>query len=78
MSVHGCSLCWKCRWVFKRSGLGELGNYGADSEVEQYLGNREGTGDYEGMQGHADVEAFKVFAKDNFSRDKKGVGTANL
>ena len=30
-----------------------------------------GTGDYEGLQSHVDVEAFKVFAKDNFLREEQ-------
>ena len=50
----------------------ELGTYGADSEVGRYLGNHEGACDYEGMQSHADVEAFEVFAKDNILRGEKG------
>ena len=50
---------------------GELGNYGTDSEVDRYHGNREGAGDYEGLQSHADVEAFKVLAEEIFSREKQ-------
>ena len=50
---------------------GRLGNYGTDREVAKYLGNHEGTCDCEGMQSHADVDAFKVFAKDNFLRERE-------
>ena len=49
-----------------------MGNYGADSEAGQYLGNLEGACDKEGMRSHADVGAFKVSAEDNFLREKKG------
>ena len=51
---------------------GELRYYGADSEVAQYLRYHDGACDYEGLQRPADVEAFVVFAKDNFPRGKKG------
>ena len=48
-----------------------MGSYGADAEVEKYLGCREGTGDYEGLKIHADVGAFKVFDKDIFCEKRK-------
>ena len=51
----------------------EFENYGADSDVEQYLGNRAGAGDCEGLQSHADVEAFKVFAEDDLLREKGNI-----
>ena len=49
----------------------ELENYGTDLEGEQYLGNHEGAGDYEGLQSRADVDAFKVFTEDNFCAKRK-------
>ena len=49
----------------------ELGNYGAVSEVGRYLENREAACDYDGLQSRAEVDAFKVCAKDNFLRERK-------
>ena len=52
--------------------MGNFGNYGADSEVEQYLQNDEETQGYEELQNQTDVAAFKVFPKEQILRDSKG------
>ena len=52
--------------------LEEVGNYGTDSEVEQFLQNNEGTQGYEELQSPTDVEAFRIFAKEQILRERKG------
>ena len=51
---------------------GEFGNYGTDSEAGRYLGNHDGTCDYEGKNNKTDTDAFKVFADDNITRKRQG------
>ena len=50
----------------------ELGTYGADSKAVQYLENNEGARNYEELKNKTDVEAYKVFAKDDNLRENKG------
>ena len=56
-------------------GLGceELGNYSTDIEVAIYLGNRDGTCDYDDMNNQTDIEAYKVSPKTTLlGRKRKG------
>ena len=51
---------------------GEMGNYGPHSELGPYIGNNEGSRNYDELKSHTDVEPYKVPAEDNNSREKKG------
>ena len=62
----------KWKWVSKWSRLGRIAKLWGDSDVEQYLANNEGTRNYEELQNQTDVDAYKVFGKDNNLREKKG------
>ena len=50
---------------------GELGHYGTDIGVG-YLENRDGACDYEDTNNKTDIEAVKVFANDNITRERQG------
>ena len=50
----------------------EIENYGADSEVGQFLQNNEDTQGYENLQTATDVGVYKVFAKEQIARDRNG------
>ena len=52
--------------------MGDVGNYGADSEAEQFLQNNEGTHGYEGMRRQSDTDAYRTFAKEQIIRDREG------
>ena len=43
----------------------EIGNYGTDIEVEEYLLNHDGTCDYGDIGEPTEIEAYKVFGEDN-------------
>ena len=50
----------------------EVGNYGADSEVEKFLQNNEETQGYEELQNQADMDLYKIFAKRaHFTRSRR-------
>ena len=51
---------------------GGIGNYGADSEVEGYLVNRDGTFDYGGISDATEIEAYKVPGEENLIRKNQG------
>ena len=51
---------------------GEVGNYGADSGVEQFLQNNEETQGYEELQNQADMDVYEIFAKEQILRDREG------
>ena len=48
------------------------GDYGTDSELGRYLGNHDGSCEYEDMNNQADIEVLKVFANDIIIRRKQG------
>ena len=52
----------------------DVGNSGADSEVEQFLQNNEETQGYEELQNQTDMEAYNIFAKEQNLRDREGGG----
>ena len=52
---------------------GELGNYGTDSEIEQYLGNREGTCDLDGCKTARVLRTLKFWPMAIFCDKRKGV-----
>ena len=51
--------------------LGEVGNYGADSEVEQFLQSNEETQGYEELRSPSDVDALRIFAKEQILRERE-------
>ena len=56
----------------------EVGNYGPDSEVEQFLQNNEETQGYEGLRSQADMGVYKISAEEQISRDRKGKNPRNF
>ena len=52
--------------------LGEVGNYGADSEVGQFFQNNDETQGYEELQSPTDVDVFRIFAKEQILRERQG------
>ena len=50
---------------------GEVGNYGADSEVAKFLQNDEETQGCEELRSPTDVEVFKIFAKDQILPERE-------
>ena len=53
---------------------GEVGNYGADSEVEQFLQNNEETQGYEELRIQTDVDVFRIPAKEILRERERGGG----
>ena len=51
---------------------GEIGNFGTDSEVEHFLQINEATQGWEDLQSPADVEVFKLSAKEQIVRGRNG------
>ena len=49
--------------------IGEIENYGADSEVGEYLINHDGACDYGDIADAAEIAAYEVFGKDNIDRN---------
>ena len=49
---------------------GEIENFGTDSEVGQFVQNNEDTQGYEDLQTAADVDVFRIFAKEQTARDR--------
>jgi len=56
----------------------EVGNYWADSEVEQFLQNNKETQGYDGLQNQADMDVYKIFAREQILRDRKGKNPRNF
>ena len=52
--------------------LGDVENYGTDREVEQFLQNNEETQGYEELRSPADADVFRIFAKEQIPRERKG------
>ena len=52
--------------------MGVVENYGADSEADAYLVNRDGTCDYGDFIDPAEIGAYKVCAEDNINMEYKG------
>ena len=52
-------------------GWGDVGNYGADCDVEQFLKNEETQG-YEGLQNQAGAGVFEISTEERILRDRKG------
>ena len=50
----------------------DVENYGTDSDVEQFLQNNEVTQGYEGLQHQTDMGVYRVFAKEQILRVRKG------
>ena len=50
----------------------DVENYGADSEVVKFLQNHEGAQGCEGLRHQTDMGFYRIFAKDQIVRDRKG------
>ena len=51
---------------------GEIENYGTDGDLEQLLRSNGGTQGYGDLQTPTDVEAYKIFAKEQIARGRNG------
>ena len=49
-----------------------IGNYGTDSDVENYIVNNEQTNDYGDLESAIDVEVYKAFGEEQKSRKYQG------
>ena len=58
--------------------FGEIWNYGADIEIEQFLRNIEGTHGYEELRIPTDVDVFRIFAEGRILRERKGRKARNF
>ena len=54
---------------------GEIEDFGTDSEVGQFLQNNEATQGFEDLQTTAEVDVFRIFAKEQIARDRNGKTT---